>query len=128
MKKKVIAHLFTKSLAWILLIQVVNISIDPIDPLPVVDGLGQMTTREDLSINDIESIYELVSEQCLHVDVPEQDEDDESGFIKVIDFYFSENSIRLKEKYVVVNLAFFLFEDRFPAVILDHTSPPPRVG
>jgi hypothetical protein len=125
---KAVNSLLTKSIAWMLLIQVVNISIDPIDVLPVVDSFGQISAQEDLSINDIESIYELVSEQYLGVDVPEQDEDDESGFVKVIDFYFSDNPIKLKEKYIEQQVSFSSHEQRFLSIVLDHVPPPPKIG
>jgi hypothetical protein len=120
--------IFTRVLTWILLIQVVNLSIDPTDPMPAIDKLGFLTAHEDLSINDIESIYELVSEQCLGVDVPEQDDDDESRLLKIFVFYFSESSIRMKPDYFEINAPFTALASGCSSVLLEHTSPPPRQG
>ena len=97
--KSVFIHFIT----WVLLIQVINISIDPMDPV------------SDLS----------VSEQFLGVDVAEHDEDDESG--KIMDFYFTDTFIKIKTNYQELQISFFAREKNFNSVVLDHTSPPPKV-
>lgn len=112
--------------AWVLLIQIVNISIDPIDP--IFDKSGSLAFEEDLSVNDIESIYEFVSEQCLGIDVPEQDEDDENGFVKIMDFYFSQSSIEIKKQYQPLRISFFTIEKNLTSIVLDYTSPPPKTA
>lgn len=95
---------------------------------PVTDKLGRLTTEEDLSINDIESIYEFISEQVLGVDVPEQDEDDDNSFAKVMDFYFVNSSIKIKPKFEPFEITFRIEEEGLNMVILDHTSPPPKAA
>lgn len=124
MKKRSIDKVIIRVIAWVLLIQVINISIDPIDP--VSDKLGRINTGEDLSINDIESFYELFSEQCLDIDIPESDEDDENGFVKVINFYFSHWSIEIKNHYQAYRTAFHTIEKDFISIVMEHTSPPPK--
>lgn len=126
MKKRSINKAIIRIIALVLLIQVINISIDPSDP--VSDKLGRLNTGEDLSINDIESIYELVSEQFLGLDVPENDEDDENGFVKVITFYLSYWSVEIKNHYKSHRITFFAIENNFISIVLEHTSPPPKVA
>lgn len=128
MKKAPIRIIFTRILTWILLIQIVNISIDSTDALPIIDSLGLLTAHEDLSVNDIESIYEFVSESCLGVDVPEQDEDDENGFVKVMDFYFTGAYITIKPKYIEKDLHVTSMIHGTFSVLLEHISPPPRTA
>jgi len=123
-EKRLLNKAIIRILAWVLLIQVINISIDPIDP--VSDKLGRINTGEDLSINDIESIYELISEVCLGFDVPENDEDDENGFVKVIYFYLSLWSIEIKNHYQAYRTTFLTIEKDFNSIVMEHTSPPPK--
>ncbi|MBI3219912.1 MAG: hypothetical protein HYZ44_10395 [Bacteroidetes bacterium] len=126
MNKGVIINIFKSLIIWVLLIQIINISIDPLDP--VSDKLGRFALQEDLSINEIESIYEFVSEHCLGVDIPENDEDDESGFVKIIDFYFSQSFIEIKNQYLSELSSFFTIENSLTSIALDHTSPPPKLA
>lgn len=111
---------------WVLLIQIINISIDPSDP--VSDKLGRLALQEDLSINEIESIYEFVSEHYLGVDIPENDEDDENGFVKVMDFYFSQSFIEIKNQFHFNLSCFFTYNQGLTSIALEHTSPPPKVA
>lgn len=113
--------------AWVLLVQVINLSIDPMDPLS--DKLGRITLEnEDLTVNDIESFYELFSEQCLGIDVPEHDEDDENSFVKVMDFFFVQNSVDLRTDLRPNGQKFFSFELALLSVSEDLSSPPPRLA
>lgn len=114
-------------IAWVLLIQVVNLSIDPMDPIS--DKLGRLThENEDLSINDIESIYELVSEQCLGIEVPEHDEDDENSFVKVMDFFFAGNAIQISRPLTGNRVKFFPLNQRINSIAPDLCYPPPKVA
>ena len=126
MKKKSVKRIIIQFIALVLLVQVINISIDPMDP--VSDKLGRLATHEDLSINDVESIYEFVSEQFLGIDVPEQDEDDESAFIKIMDFYFTQSSIEIKNEYQPYDISFFTIEKNLNSIVLDLNSPPPKAA
>ena len=121
-----INRIVIRCVAWVLLSQVINISIDPIDP--IMDKLGRLNTTENLAINDIESIYELVSEQFLGLDVPETDEDDESSIMKVIDFYFTYSSLEIKKQFQTLRISFFTIERDLSSIVLDLTSPPPKAA
>lgn len=128
---KEIGTLLTKStiircFAWVLLVQVINISIDPVDP--IAEKLGRLSWEEDLSINDIESIAELLSEQFLGIDIAEQDEDDENGLVKFADLYITQSSIEIKKKCRPLRQSFFPLEKKLTSIVLDFTSPPPRVA
>lgn len=124
-KDSIIKRIAIRTLSWILLIQIVNISVDPADPF--IEVLGIQPGGEDLSINDIESIYEFVSEQCLGVDIPEHDEEDENAFVKDMEFFCSpDQPIKIKTNYQE-NLIYFTAVSENPtSVTLDHTSPPPK--
>ena len=114
-------------ITWILLIQVINLSIDPTDPVPFKSG--KLAICEDLSINEIESIYELVSEHCMGVDVPEHDENDHQGsFVKVMAFFFVSNSIKIKEQFLDTRISFFISDEALPSVDIESISPPPKLG
>ncbi|MCE2995316.1 MAG: hypothetical protein ACK5RG_12785 [Cyclobacteriaceae bacterium] len=126
MKKGLSITILKSFIVWVLLIQIINISIDPLDP--VSDKLGRFTLQEDLSINEIESIYEFVSEQCLGVDIPENDEDDENGFVKIMDFYFAPSCVEIKSQYQSPVSSFFTKEQRLTSISLDLTSPPPKLA
>jgi len=126
MKRVITSRLLNQLVSFLLLIQIINISIDPIDPISI--KLGRLTFQEDLSINDIESIYEFISEQCLGVDVPEYEEDDENAVIKIIDVYISQPSIEVEKKYLPVKCVFFAIDEKLHSIVLDLNSPPPKVA
>ncbi len=124
MKKGDTVRLLNRVVSFLLLLQIINISIDPIDPISI--KLGRLTAQEDLSINDIESIYEFISEQCLGVDVPEHDEDDESGLIKAIDIYISQSGIQITNEYRPHIILFYTIDKNLNSIVLDLSSPPPK--
>lgn len=62
---------FKKIFCWLLLMQLVNLSISPArQHLQIING--QATYLEDLTVNNIESIYEFVQERFFKKDVPEK--------------------------------------------------------
>ncbi len=124
MKKGDSVRLLNRVVSFLLLLQIINISIDPIDPISI--KLGRLTAQEDLSINDIESIYEFISEQCLGVDVPEQDEDDENALIKAIDIYISQSGIQITNEYRPHIILFYTIDKNLNSIVLDLSSPPPK--
>ena len=80
-----VKNIIKKFICWILLLQTINVSIDPRDLKQFKDNL---TNKEDLSINEIESIYELISEGVFHKDVPESDENDIETTSEAFELYF----------------------------------------
>lgn len=119
---------FSRLIIWLLLIQMINICTDPVDKL-CINKSGNFTT-EDLSINEIESIFEFVSESYFHTDIPEHDENDEDGFYKYFLFVLTNQIPLSTEK----NIHFWYQkqlighqQDFFEYYCLDKDSPPPQV-
>jgi hypothetical protein len=86
----------------------INICTDPVDSIYFKNG--HITSEEDLSINEIESVYELVSEKVFNEGVPESDENDESTLVKVFNVYFSIPTL------VTINFS------SIPQYIISHNS------
>src|ERR1035437_7142030 len=62
---------FGKIICFLFALHILNVSVDPPDPDPE-------WVPEDLSVNEMESISEIICEQILHIDnaFPEQDDQD----------------------------------------------------
>src|ERR1035437_5545265 len=62
---------FGKIICFLFALHILNVSVDPPDPEPE-------WVPEDLSVNEMESISEIICEQILHIDnaFPEQDDQD----------------------------------------------------
>lgn len=79
-------HIILRFTALLLAMHVLNFSVDSPDLYP--DCFA-----EDLSLNDMESIVEIVMEKVLHIDnaIPEHDEPDDNGSISVdLQYYVLE--------------------------------------
>lgn len=89
-------HIIFRFLCAVLALHILNISVDTPDAQP--DNI-----REDLSINDMESIAEIVLEQVLGIDnaIPEHDEsDNNNGKINLktgIDFFIQNFSVKFTD-------------------------------
>lgn len=126
MKTTPLQYFFKKLVIWILLIQMINLSMDPVDTMNFKDG--RATIEEDLSINEIESLYELISEALFGEDVPEHDEKDEDAFVKVFSLYYAATPVEL------VPVATFTFSIDYTAFYQDRSClnyaephfPPPE--
>lgn len=110
---------------WLLLLQMVNLSINPVRHQNFIDG--QYTLLEDLKINKIESIYELILEHVFKKDVPETQDSAEQGLIKVAVFFHQtplfECQLPSRACIVVHNHAYQAYFPEYPTVL---ESPPPR--
>lgn len=78
-------HIFSKTILWMLTLHFINVSVDP----PDKEMFG---VAEDLSINDMESVMEIIIENFMGVDnfFPEHDEDDAKSHRVYIDIDFFE--------------------------------------
>ena len=117
-------HIAVRVLCWILLLQSINLSIDAPDLTPITHT--SLSDNEDLLVNDIESIYELVSEVIFGKDVPENDENDIDTKSPVFDaFCFSPQSI-------IQNISAYLIdcESHYLGLLIfdspEPDFPPPR--
>ncbi len=119
-----IKHIAVRILCWILLLQLINISIDAPDLLQTT-GTSQYED-EDLSINDIESIYELISELVFEIEVPEGDETDIDKKPPVFEVYYfpSRPEIQHIAYYTIT------YETPYPGNLIfsfsDPDFPPPK--
>ncbi len=64
-------NIIGKIICFLFALHILNVSVDPPDPEPE-------WVPEDLSVNEMESISEIICEQILHIDnaFPEQDDQD----------------------------------------------------
>jgi hypothetical protein len=117
----IIKHIAVRVFCWILLLQLINISIDAPDLIPAT--ATSQYEDEDLSINDIESIYELISEIVFDVDVPEGDENDIDKKFPIFEAYCFPQQPGIRhiapdilryESHYLSNLIFKSSEPDFP--------------
>lgn len=84
-------HTIQQIICWLLLIQMINVSIDPRDLIQIDQGMYSHT--EDLSINETESIYELIAEKLFDTEIPESEEEDVEKTFGGIDLFFNTTLI-----------------------------------
>ena len=111
-------------ITWVLLIQVINLSIDPVDPLTY--KLGRVS--EDLTINDVESIFEFIAETFTSVEIPESDEDDINTFSKIFITCIEILPITIVYKSSDIDLPFCHYLGILESLPLDFVAPPPRLA
>lgn len=112
-------------------LHVLNFSIDSPDRYSWSTTLAQ--DHEDLSINDIESISELLLEECLGLvnAVPEHDEPDEEAgqVISLQDYIFTQTfTLRppVRSIYLLLTSVITFTFTPVSTYIPDITSPPPQ--
>ena len=110
---------------WILLLQLLNLSIDPPRHQNVING--ELTFQEDLTINKIESLYELIVEHLFKKDVPETQDNANHSISKAFFFYHQTPNLCCKliltEKPVIHN---HFYITSFPEQNQVLESPPPK--
>lgn len=110
---------------WILLLQLTNLSIDAGRHQNVING--QLTFQEDLSINKMESIYELISEYLFKKDVPETQNSDHHSLVKTFIIFHqvptATTQLILVDKPVQHNHSYRYF---IPELVQVLESPPPQ--
>lgn len=125
-------QILSKIIVGIIAILVLNCSIEA--PYPQIekkwDGKDYV---EDLSYNDIESIYELVTECWMDMDnhVPEDNDDDDNEDTKVEKDYKwlpPQFSSARKKPGIQVRDIHTYHEDIYISVIAEYTSPPPDIS
>ncbi len=107
-------------------VQLLNMSIDPVD----VEPFGM---AEDLSINDIESLVELVLEEIIGIEncVAESDErDTDSVKCKVIfSFIITPQEPFRNNQLNAIKVTHIPQEENFfVSTILEEVTPPPRLA
>lgn len=124
MKIKGVKIILKKFICWILLLQMINISIDPPDVKFFKNA--DVMHREDLSINEIESIYELISEVFLNRYVHESDENDINGISKTFNIYFfAPASVQFYTPAFSIGYCSY-YQNIFSVLFSKPISPPPK--
>ena len=107
-------------MTWVVLLMLLNLSIDP----PDSEAPGQ---EEDISVNEIESVVELVAEQWLGLEdfLPEGDESDDSGFAKkLVEYRCTTGLVDLLTPQAMKGMALtYPFAEQFTV----QYEPEPRV-
>lgn len=112
-------------------VHVINMGADAPDgySLPTLQGEG----REDLSVNDIESLSELLLEECFGITdaVPEHDEPDEESSLTELeeDYIFTQTFVfapfSAPAHFLVTELLSFQ-PTHVPTPVVEIVAPPPR--
>ena len=124
MYTKFIKNIIPRFVCWILLLQMINISIDPPDLRQLKKAATQQ--KEDLTINEIESVFELVSECVFENSVPETEDNDIDTKLSTFDLYcytISYSTIPASN-YAVEHNDFYL--NNFSFEIPEPNAPPPK--
>lgn len=115
-----------RAVVLLLSVEILNLSIDPPDLLP--------NHPEDLSVNDIESITELVLENVFGVqnamkELEDQDTPDGSPFTLKVDLYSSLSAkLHPKPYFFILRKSYNeLQNNRLNSVFSEIASPPPKV-
>lgn len=107
---------------------IINIAIDPPDLLQNLDN--DLAFEEDLSVNEIESVIELVMEKGMNMDnaIPESDDNDSEDFCKkpeIVSFFSYQSTLTFifnphKLEYITQ------VDGKYYEVYSLNDNPPPR--
>lgn len=110
---------------WALLLQLMNLSIDPARHQNFING--EFTFEEDLSVNKIESVYELVAEYLFKTDIPEAQNSDTHLLVKTFIIFHqvptATAQLLLTEEPILHNHS---YQASIPKFIQILESPPPK--
>lgn len=110
-------------ICWILIIQMINVSIDPRDLIQIDQGIYSHT--EDLSINETESIYELIAEELFDTEIPESEEEDVEKTFGGIDLFFNSTLISNPGIQTFITSQYGDCQDSLTIIYPASDSPPP---
>ena len=126
MKIKAAKNIIKQIVCWVLLLQLINISI--YTPHTKSFTVACVTSPKDLDVNGVESIYELVSERIFNVDVPVSDENDTDITFETLDVFILSpvyNKL-LVSKHPIEYHAFYP-RTSYPVLSAPNSPPPKRV-
>ena len=124
MKKK-FRHIVERGICWILLVQLVNISINAPDFMHTRSG--SVVSGKGFEVNEIESIYELISEVICDTDVPESDEDEIDTSSQSIELFCAGMHSKLL-LFVIYIEHYSNYQNNSPPVYQAPHFPPPKVA
>lgn len=107
MKINAAKNIIKQIICWVLLLQLINISI--YTPHTKSFTVASITSPEDHDVNGVESIYELVSEGIFNIDVPASDENDRDITFEALDLFLlsSVYTSLLVFKHPIQHYAFY---------------------
>jgi hypothetical protein len=111
---------------WILLLQIINISIDPPDFKHTKYSI--VTRNEVLSVDETETIYELIAESMSDQKVPESNEDGTDTIAPYVELFFSSTPFIKLHAFGSIIEHFSYYEDIFSLIHEEPLSPPPRIS
>lgn len=85
MNIKAAKNIVKQFVCWVLLLQLINISI--YTPHTKSFTVASVTSPKELDVNGVESIYELVSERIFNIDVPASDQNDRDITFETLDIF-----------------------------------------
>jgi hypothetical protein len=124
----VIKNILARLVVLLLLLQQINISVHP-PHLRQIKPSHAMS-KEALSTNEIESVYELISEGVLEIDVPENDDGDDDSDIdtesQIFELYCFRTIFDLESDLNLRINHHSYYCNNFPFEFDEVNSPPPK--
>ncbi|HUC79515.1 MAG TPA: hypothetical protein VMR70_01315 [Flavisolibacter sp.] len=128
MKQHSIKNIAWRFVGWILLLQMINISIDP-PSLKFQQAVGSANSKA-ASIDEIESIYEMVAEGVFDKDVPDDNQDKDEDEIHTsspsMDLYFSAHAGHQLPQLSFPSEYFPHYHNINLLIYTEPNSPPPK--
>ena len=109
---------------WILLLQIINVSINTPDLKCAKQS--SLSKTENLSINETESVYELIAEGMFDKKVPDSDEDDMDTSSPSFELYFFPKICSKLPAFNFLIEYFPHYSNNFLSVHQEPHFPPPR--
>lgn len=119
-----VKNIISRLICWILLLQMINISIDPPDLMPL--RTAPVSHEEDLSINETESVYELISEGVFETNVPDQDDSDMDRESQTFDLYCCKPIFTTRPFLDLPIEHFSLYRNNLSFDYTEPSFPPPK--
>jgi hypothetical protein len=124
MDRNTVKNIISRFVCWVLLLQLINISIDPPDLWRL--KTASISQKQPLPINEIESLYELISEGVFEHDVPESDENDIDSESQPFDLYCFNNIYSTRPGYSFPVEHFCYYHNTFSCECPEPNAPPPK--
>lgn len=102
----------------------INISINSPDLKRLNPG-GE-TIRKELTVNEIESVCELIAEDIFDSEMPESDEEDIDTSSPSVELYFFERSCNKLHSFVFPVKYFSYYNNNFLSICREPNAPPPK--
>lgn len=123
--RKALRYWLKQISCWILLLQMVNLSIDPPEASVVFQSKTQSQAGD--AIAETETVYELVSEELLDIEVPETEETDVEKTVHLLELYYSHPpSFTLDDPSLPVH-HLSLYNTRLLSWETIPNAPPPKL-